>query len=205
MPSSSSVAAVILAGGHGTRMGGCEKPLLSLQGTPVLSVILRALQCSLPASSIALSTNSPASLYAAWKLPLLRDDTTDTGPLSGLLAGLKWARQSGADTLVTIPGDTPFIPDTLTSDLTPAPAVAISDGRRHHLVASWPESCVENLQNWLSDKENKHKRRVRLFADTLDMKEISFSASPYDPFFNINTPDDYAIACQIMQSIKNDF
>ena len=64
------------------------------------------------------------------------------GPLAGLAAGLAWAEQIGADTLLTVPVDTPFAPTDLLARLSPAAAVACHDGRQHHLVAHWPvQSC----------------------------------------------------------------
>lgn len=197
------IAAVILAGGQGTRMGGCEKPLLQLHNIPVLTFIMKSLRTSLPEHAIALSTNSNADLYAKWHLPLLRDIMPGCGPLGGLLTALLWARQRGAETLITVSGDTPFIPDTLVNNLIPAPAVVVSDKRRHHLIASWPVNCADSLQNWLGAPHNTQQRRVRLFTDTLNPREVVYSALPYDPFFNINTPDDYAAAWTLSQRITN--
>lgn len=191
--SHTGLATLILAGGTGMRMGGCDKPLLALGHKPVLSRLCSLL--SPHSMALALSANGDATRYARWNLPVLPDANTTYGPLAGVLAGLLWARSCGAHTLLTIPGDTPFIPSTLATDLMPAPAVAASGGRRHHLVATWPVSCAEALQTWLTATQDKSQRRVRLFADTLGMREVSYSTKPYDPFFNINTPADYETAC----------
>lgn len=192
-PSSPSrVAALILAGGKGMRMGGCDKPLLPLNDRTILDTVLDTIapHCA----AMAISANGDAKRYAPWNLPVLPDANTAYGPLAGVLAGLYWARDVGMDTLVTIPGDTPFVPPTLISALSPPTKVAASNGRRHHLVASWPVSCAEALQDWLAATHTYSQRRVRLFADTLNVQEVAFSCQPYDPFFNINTPEDYATA-----------
>ena len=179
------------------RMGGCDKPLLPLAGVPIISHLCAKL--SPHCMALAISANGDAARYAHWGLPVLPDATPAYGPLAGVLAGLLWARAIGAHTLLTIPGDTPFIPATLATALMPAPAVAASAGRRHHLVATWPVQCAQALQTWLAATQNDSQRRVRLFADTVNMREVSFKATPHDPFFNINTPADYATAQQWVQ------
>lgn len=192
------LATLILAGGTGTRMGGCDKPLLPLGQHPVLSRLITLLRPHCMA--LALSANGNAARYAPWQIPVLPDANPTYGPLAGVLAGLLWARGCGATTLLTVPGDTPFIPPTLATALMPAPAVAASGGRRHHLVATWPVDCAEALQKWLENTQDNSQRRVRLFADTLGMREVCFGTTPHDPFFNINTPTDYATACRWVQN-----
>lgn len=147
-PSHPRVAAIILAGGRGLRMGGCDKPLLALNEEPLLAHLIRSLipQCT----ALALSANGDPSRFAPWGIPVLPDTMHDCGPLAGVLAGLQWARTQNCDTLLTVPGDTPFIPPTLASTLLPAPAVAVSGGREHPLVATWPTACLEQLQDWLA-------------------------------------------------------
>lgn len=196
-PSHPRVAAVILAGGRGLRMGGCDKPLLALNEEPLLAHLIRSLipQCT----ALALSANGDPSRFAPWDIPVLPDTMHDCGPLAGVLAGLQWARTQNCDTLLTVPGDTPFIPPTLASALLPAPAVAVSGGREHPLVATWPTACLEQLQDWLAQPPSPHRLRVRFFAKTLGVREVPFADQTPDPFFNINTPEDYAAACRMIE------
>jgi molybdopterin-guanine dinucleotide biosynthesis protein A len=37
-------------------------------------------------------------------------------------------------------------------------------------------------------------RTVARFADTIDMSRVDFPAGKWDPFHNVNTPDDLAVA-----------
>lgn len=196
-PSPSRVAAVILAGGKGMRMGGCDKPLLALNEEPLLTHLIRKLapQCA----TLALSANGDAARFAPWGIPVLPDTLDERGPLAGVLAGLQWARTQQCDTVLTVPGDTPFISATLVERLLPAPAVAVSGGREHPLIATWPTSCLERLQDWLAQPPSPHMLRVRMFARTLGVRHVTFAGYAPDPFFNINTPEDYASACRMIE------
>lgn len=197
-PSFPRIAALVLAGGTGIRMGGEDKPLLPLSETQVvLDFVLAALRPH--CAALAISANGDASRFVTWNLPVLPDTQADIGPLAGILEGLLWAETQDCSVLITVPGDTPFIPAGLPQQLLPAPAVAVSGHRQHHLVASWPTACRPALQAWLKQPEHKDKRRIRCFAATLDVRDVVFPDQTPDLFFNINTPDEYAYARKLVR------
>ncbi len=175
---------LILAGGRARRFGGLDKPLLRLHGTTLLQRIVARLPAQ---AGVAISANGDASRFAASGLAVLADRAADQGPLGGVLRGLDWAHEQGCEALLTVPCDTPFIPLDLAARLLPAPAVAMSGGRLHHAVASWPTACREALRAHLEDDGS---RSVRRFAETLSMRREVFAAGAIDPFFNVNTPED---------------
>ena len=144
-------------------MGGGDKPLLSLAGCTLLARILATLTPD--HAHIAISANGDPTRFAT-ALPILPDPIQGQGPLGGLLAGLAWAASLHAETLLTVPGDTPLIPPGLAASLAPGPAVAETAGQRHHLVALWPTACAPTLRTWLS---HPGPRSVRAFAETLPM------------------------------------
>ena len=196
----SGVVAVILAGGEARRLGGIDKTLITLDGVPVLSLILCRLRPQL--DRIALSANGDPSRFAAFGLPVLADRRLGIGPLAGLLRGLDWAAEQGADALLTVPGDTPFIPPDLLTRLSPAPAVAVSADRRHHLVATWPVTWRLSLLTYLNGLEAgspRHAYGARAFVTSLPetMREMAFAVEPTDPFFNVNTPADRLAAATL--------
>lgn len=179
-------AAIVLAGGGARRLGGVDKPLLVLGGQTVLARILATLAPQ--AGPIAISANGDPARFAAFGLPVLEDATfAGQGPLAGVLAGLDWAAAQGSATLLTVPGDTPFIPADLVDRLAPAPSCAASAGQAHHLVALWPVTCRAALRAWLAQPG---PRGVRNFSATLGQRQIAFAAVAFDPFLNVNTPDD---------------
>ena len=176
-------AALILAGGEGRRMGGCDKPLLHLGDQTMLTRILATLTPD--HAALALSANGDPARFMT-SVPVLPDAMPGQGPLGGVLAGLEWASGLGLEALLTVPGDTPLIPPGLARALAPAPAVARSDSQRHHLVALWPVSAAPALRAWLGQPGS---RSVRQFAATLGMRAVTFAG---DPFANVNTPEDLA-------------
>ena len=165
-------------------MGSGDKTLLKLGEHTLLAHILAALIADHP--HIAISANGDPARFASFALPVLPDPIPGQGPLGGALAGLEWAAALGARTLLTVPGDTPLIPPGLAASLAPAPSVAESGGRRHHLVARWPTACAPALRAWL---RRPGPRSVRAFAETLGMRPVPFAG---DPFANVNTPSDLA-------------
>ncbi|MBB2199167.1 molybdenum cofactor guanylyltransferase [Gluconacetobacter sp. 1c LMG 22058] len=186
---------VILAGGMGRRMGGCDKVLLPLGAGCVLDRLVASLRPS--CARLALNANGDPARFARWGVPVLPDRDVGSGPLGGVLCAVDWARTQGAAWVLTVPGDTPFVPPDLMRCLTPAPRVAVAGGRMHPLVASWPVNCRDRLHAWLADarEAGDHRAlRVRDFAASIGMQPVVF-AEEDDPFFNINTPEDWRAAC----------
>ncbi len=181
-------AALILAGGQGTRLGGADKAFLPLGGQPLIAHVLARLAPQV--THIAISANGDAARFAAFGLPVLADAQTGRGPLAGVAAGLAWAATLGATALLTVPVDTPFIPHDLLTRLHPAPNAAVYAGRQHHLVALWPVGFLPVLQRFLAAPG---AYRVRDALALCRAGQVAFPA-PADPFMNLNTPDDLAAA-----------
>jgi molybdopterin-guanine dinucleotide biosynthesis protein A len=187
------VAALILAGGGARRMGGGDKPMLELAGRSMLGHIVVALDTEY----VAISANGDPARFAALSLPVLPDGCfAGQGPLAGVLAGLDWAAALSAEALLTVPGDTPFIPRNLVEALNPPPACAASDGRVHHLVALWPVACRHLLRRLLS---TPGRRDIATFASTIGTRRVDFSVAQSDPFLNVNTQEDLALARAIAE------
>ena len=196
----SRIAALVLAGGSARRMGGGDKPLLDLGGRPMIARVIARI--GLP--DIAVNANGETARFAAFGFPVLDDGMfAGQGPLAGVLAGLDWAAALGAAALLTVPGDTPFIPSGLGAALAPAPSCAASSGRAHHLVALWPVVCREPLRTLLSAPG---RRDIRHFAAAIGMRRVDFPVGTWDPYMNINTPEDLAVARTILdgQRTKED-
>ena len=183
------IGGLILAGGEARRMGGLDKTLLRVGGVTLLDHVIARLRPQV--SHLALSANGDPARFDGCGLPVLTDATPGLGPLAGVLSGLEWADALGCDALLTVPGDTPFIPDDLARRLLPAPAVAASGGRVHHAVALWAVSCRMALRAHLRAGGT---RSVSGFGRTLPMREVVFAQADGDPFFNVNTPEDLVLA-----------
>jgi molybdopterin-guanine dinucleotide biosynthesis protein A len=167
-------------------MGGGDKALLALGAHTVLDELLNRLRPQVEA--LAISANGDPARFVPWALPVL-PDPTGAGPLAGVLAGLTWAAEAGAATLLTVPADTPFIPADLVARLGEAPVGAASASGTHHPVALWPVVARGALISFLA----AGGLRVSAFAAAIGMRTVYFGDLP-DPFFNINTPEDLALA-----------
>jgi molybdopterin-guanine dinucleotide biosynthesis protein A len=198
-----SVTGVILAGGLARRMGGQAKPLIALGEISILSRVIEVLrpQCA----SLSLNANTELNRYQLYELPILIDATDGfLGPLAGVLAGMDAAAENQPDVnfLLSAPGDTPFLPQDLVARLYAAKtqeqasiAVAASGGRAHHTVALWDISLRETLRKALIDEG---VRAVSEFIARHKKVDVDWSLDPYDPFFNVNSPEDLEIATEIL-------
>ena len=181
-------AALILAGGQGTRLGGVDKAFLTLGGQPLIAHVLARLAPQ--AECIAVSANGDGARFAAFGLPVLADNLPGRGPLAGVAAGLAWAGGLGATSLLTVPVDTPFIPADLLERLRPGPNAAVYAGRQHHLVALWPVDFLPSLERFLAAPG---AYKVRDALALCGAGQIEFQAAA-DPFMNLNTPEELAAA-----------
>ena len=153
------------------------------------------------AAALAISANGDPARFAGFGLPVLADDPPDfAGPLAGVLAGLEYCarRRRNLAHVATLPADTPFAPDDLVARLHEARrasgatiAVAASGGRTHHVAALWPVALAADLRRALVEEG---LRKVEDFAARFPLALAEWPATPVDPFFNVNSPEDLARA-----------
>ncbi len=176
-------------------MGGQDKPFLEVGGATMLARVIATLRSD--GHRIAISANGDPARFAGLGLPVLSDgEFRGEGPLAGVLAGLDWAATFGMDAMLTVPGDTPFVPAGLAAALAPPPACAASNGRAHRLVALWPLACRIALRRLLSAPG---RRDIVHFARSIGMRQVDFAVAKWDPFLNVNTPEDLAMARAIAE------
>jgi molybdopterin-guanine dinucleotide biosynthesis protein A len=204
-----AIAAIVLAGGRATRLGGGDKPLRTLGGRPMLAHILARLRPQV--DTIALSANGDPGRFAEYRLPVLADAGRQSGPLSGILSGMRWADSAGYGCLLSVAGDTPFFPPDLAMRLGSATAaqpdhiaVASSHGHVHPVFALWPVSLAGELERFLAESASYS---VAAFLERHETISVDFAAASVggktiDPFFNVNTPQDLAEAEAIVRGQK---
>lgn len=202
-PTIAEIPGVILAGGLATRMGGGDKGLREIGGRRLIDHVIARLasQCG----RLALNANGDPARFAEFGLPVLADSVADhPGPLAGVLAGLDWAATLGAKAIVTTAADTPFFPldlvERLEAEAGPSGlALAASPDetgrlRRHPTFGLWPVALREDLRAALAGG----LRKIVLWTDRHDAGTATFASEPFDPFFNVNTPEDIAVAEQLL-------
>ena len=189
------IAAVIIAGGRSSRMGE-EKALLQLGGKPLLGHVIQRIAPQVTA--IIINANGDARRYAEFALAVIADLRPEVGtPLAGLHAGLLWARAEGFDAVLTVPCDCPFLPGDLVAKLLGAnaqAAIAASGSQRHFLTGLWHCALLETLEHAI---DHEGMFRVKDWAAACQAVAVGWADEPYDPFYNVNTPEDLAEAARI--------
>jgi molybdenum cofactor guanylyltransferase len=187
------IAGCILAGGKSSRMG-VNKGSALLAGRPLLDHAIERLGPQVDTIVI----NSNTSVSTQDYLVVVDQIQNFAGPLAGILAGLFWAKSLSpkVDALVTIPVDAPFFPLDLVAKLGERPqslvTVASYNGQLHPIFALWPIGIENDLRAWL---ENENNRSVKRFISSIPHRVIEFpTLDKFDPFTNINTPEELAAA-----------
>ncbi|MCM2562095.1 molybdenum cofactor guanylyltransferase [Lutimaribacter sp. EGI FJ00015] len=182
------IPAVIVAGGLASRMGGGDKALLPLGNARVIDHLLARLRPQV--GDIALNANGVPDRWADLGVPVLPDPVPDRpGPLAGILAAMQWARCRGATQVLTVAGDTPFLPGDLVTRLrTPGAAAYALDrhGRAHPVCGIWPVTCEHELRQRLARREH----RMMAFCHAIGAAPVAFPDPAPPAFFNINTPQE---------------
>lgn len=197
------VVGVILAGGLSRRMEG-GKALAALAGKPMIAHVIERMRPQL--GTLVINANGDPAPFAGFGLPVAPDVFAGhAGPLAGLLTGMYWAREHAPKVrwIVTTACDTPFLPasyvETLraaTGGIHPAIAIAASDSGHHHVLGIWAIALAGDLAEYLETGG----RKVQDWAERHPHFLASFPAEGgVDPFYNINTPDDFAVAEQLMR------
>ena len=198
-----SILGLVLAGGLARRMGGGDKARIRIGGKTILERVLARLapQCT----AIILNANGDPARFGDTGLPVVPDTVPDfAGPLAGILAGLDWAAAHAPEVadVVSVPGDCPFLPPDLVSRLTARPAgsrpsarlralrrMAASRGRRR---GRWVCGAI-CATRW----SRKTCARSRAWTARHGVAIADWPPAPFDPFFNVNTPEDAAEAERI--------
>jgi molybdopterin-guanine dinucleotide biosynthesis protein A len=198
-----STPAMILAGGRGMRMGMRDKALCSLGGKTFLEHGLLRLgaQCA----PVALNANGDCSRFSQFDVQVVPDPLSGhLGPLSGILAAMDWAASLGHEAVITTAVDTPFFPRDLADRLVSERAegqIALAGtchetGKLwlHPTFGIWPTGARGQLRADLL----AGTRKVTQWTKAQNAQTVVFDAKTFDPFFNINTPEDLEQAERLM-------
>jgi molybdopterin-guanine dinucleotide biosynthesis protein A len=177
-------------------MGGGDKPLRMLGDRCLLDHAIARIAPQV--SAMVLNANGDAGRWARFGLPVVADSLPGfPGPLAGILAGLRWAQavHPGAADVLSVPTDTPFLPGDLVARLLAGRgahplACAASGGWTHPVIGLWPVALADALEAALRGGE----RKIDAFTARHGVAEIDFPTDPFDPFFNVNRPDDLVAA-----------
>lgn len=194
------LAAVILAGGRGERLGGVIKANLEIGGRRLLDRVTDTLG-PLPAPVlVACGAIPPEQLdLRAGQVPVPDLDSGYAGPLAGLAGALAWLEASATppDAVLTVAVDTPFLPLDFAAAMlaalgsTECAVLARHAGQDYPTNAVWRFEAVRTLPARIATATAP--RSLRRLADELGATRLDWPAAyGGDPFANANTPADLA-------------
>ncbi|WP_310737585.1 molybdenum cofactor guanylyltransferase MobA [Inhella gelatinilytica] len=201
MADTGRLAAVVLAGGEGRRMGGQDKGLLLWQGQPLVDAVLARIRAqeAIRFSALALSANRHLDVYATRGLPVLPDAPAHVGcgPLAGLREALRFAQAQGCEAVWVLPCDAPRMPLDLARRLRAAlgpgasAAVPVLEGeagepRWQPAHALLTVDTLAALDAALAQGE----RRVMGWLRSLDPVAVPYPPTAAPAFANLNRPED---------------
>ncbi len=204
------IAGILLAGGLGRRMGGGDKPLNMLGGRPILDFAIERAKPQVDA--LVLNVNGDVRRFEGYDLPLVSDVIADyAGPLAGILTGMEWSAKNipAARWLVSFATDAPFFPHNLVEKLVlkrdtehARIVCASSHGRTHPVFALWPIELAPELRHAMQVEDI---RKIDRWTARYVVTSAEFSATDgIDPFFNINRPDDLAVAAEWVEKQREE-
>lgn len=187
-----NITVVILAGGKGSRLGGIDKGLVKLRDKPLIEHLISRIRPQNP--NIIISANRNLETYRQFGFPVYPDDIDDyAGPLAGILKALK---KCPTEWLMTVPADSPFIPDDLAERLVTKSegnkVVMVHDGKRLQPTFSLIHKTLATaLEQFLQGGERK--AQVWMQQQPYDIVDFSDKANA---FININTEEELYYAEQ---------
>lgn len=195
-PTEIQIGGVIVAGGQGTRMGGLDKPLLNLQGRPLLEHTVERARPQV--MKLALSINRNLHKFTDFSLPLLTDQAgleplSEHGPLLGISRAMHHYRDDGQIShLAVFPGDVPIFPTSLITQLAEAMqhdasevAVSWTGDQIQPLFSLWALHCLQGIDNAIA----RGIRGPKLVLPEFTSSHVSIHCDEPGAFHNINTPE----------------
>ena len=213
----SSCTGVILAGGLNLRFGGKNKALSNVGGKTILDRTLSSFGTLFQETMVV--TKTPLE-YLAWNTLIVTDIYPARSPLAGLHAGLTYTQ---TPYIFITACDTPFIKPALIEiilkeiDTKSDIIVPETEKGLQPLCAAYSRQCLPMIEKLLRQEataarsvpNSGNKRvlnqglKILNIYDTVRVKKIPekrFRA--VDPellsFFNVNTPEDFVLAEQIL-------
>ena len=180
------ITGIVLAGGQGRRMGGVDKGLQLLHGRPMVAQVLARLTPQV--GEIVINANQNLDAYRRFGHRVVADAIPGfAGPLAGLHAGMKAAANP---LVVSVPCDSPFLPDDLVSRLKSKLqgfdlAVAKTGEQPHPVFSLMKTDLLKNLEAFLV----QGGRKIDAWYGSLKFIEVQFDDEA-DAFRNINTVEE---------------
>ena len=197
-----NILAVVLAGGKSKRFGE-DKNHAKLGNKTLLEHVLFKINNKF--QEILIVSSHSLEIQKKKNLTIIPDWHDDLGPLGGVLSSMKWIKKNkkSYQWLATFPSDTPFFDISIIEayekkiKLNESPLYFVkSNNQRHNIFGLWSINLLKTLENDLI--KNKF-RKVEEWANKIGLKTIDVVIKKFDPFFNINTKEDFEEAKKILK------
>ena len=197
-----NILAVVLAGGKSKRFGE-DKNQIKLGDKTLLEHVLSKINNKFEEILIVSSHN--LEIKKSENITIIPDCFDDFGPLAGVLSSMKWVKenQKKYNWVATFPSDTPFFNISIIEEY--KKRININDSslyfiksnnKRHNIFGLWSIDLLDVLED---DLKNNNFRKVEDWADKIGVKTIDIEVNEFDPFFNINTKEDFEKAKEILK------
>jgi molybdopterin-guanine dinucleotide biosynthesis protein A len=186
-----SIAAVILAGGKGERLGGVNKALLTIGNDRFID---RAMAATARCTPRLLAVGRTPFASPAGLIPVPDLETDYAGPLAGVAAAAEYLKGVQVDLLFSLAVDTPLFPrdflDRALPLLETASAVIACYGEQDYPTnAVWRLPALSGLPETL--RKGTAPRSLKRLAEALGAMRLDYAPlNHFDPFRNANTPED---------------
>ena len=197
-----NILAVVLAGGKSKRFGE-DKNQIKLGDKTLLEHVLSKINNKFEEILIVSSHN--LEIKKSENITIIPDCFDDFGPLAGVLSSMKWVKdnQKKYKWVATFPSDTPFFDISIIEEY--KKRININDSslyfirsnnKRHNIFGLWSIDLLDVLED---DLKNNNFRKVEDWADKIGVKTIDIEINEFDPFFNINTKEDFEKAKEMLK------
>ena len=202
-----NILGVVLAGGKSKRFGE-DKNHIKLGEKTLLEHVLSKISNKFEEILIVSSHNQ--EIKKSEKITVIPDCLDNFGPLAGVLSSMKWVKenQKKYKWVATFPSDTPFFETSIIEEYKKRINIQDSslyfiksNNKRHNIFGLWSIDLLEILED---DLINNNFRKVEDWANKIGVKTIDIEVKKFDPFFNINTKEDFEKAKKILNENKND-
>ena len=196
-----NILAVVLAGGKSKRFGE-DKNHIKLGDKTLLEHVL--FKISNKFEEILIVSSHSLEIKKIKNVIVIPDCLDDLGPLAGVLSSMKWIKenQKSYQWVATFPSDTPFFETSIIEEYKKRIKLKDSllyfiksNNKRHNIFGLWSMELLKTLED---DLIKNNFRKVEEWANKIGVKTIDLETKKFDPFFNINTKEDFEEAKKIL-------
>ena len=199
-----NILSVVLAGGKSQRFGK-DKSQVKLQNILLIDYILKEIVDEFEETLII--ANQPINFMKSKNISVIKDYKVGLGPLGGVLSAMKWIKENHKKYkwVSTFPSDTPFFSKKELKyffeniNINESKLFFIkSKETRHNIFGLWSLDLMDQLEQDIQ----KGVRKVENWANSIGVSTIDIGYKNKDPFFNINTKEDFEKALKILNNDK---